>query len=100
MKLALERVDLRVLLDEMYTGLKEYLQTLGWDVVTVQDVDMKGASDRTMVEYADRNRLLLVTQDEKHADLASLKGVRSVLISKVMLAKLIDAELRRRSDVG
>ena len=86
---------LNILLDEMYTGLKEYLQTLGWEVLTVPDVKLNGASDKKIVEYASKNGLLLVTQDEKHADLASLKGVQCVLISKVMLTKLIDAELKK-----
>lgn len=86
---------MRILLDEMYTGLKEYLQTLGWEVLTVQDVQLKGASDKQVVEYAFKNELLLVTQDEKHADLASLRSVPCVLISKLMLTKLIDSELRR-----
>lgn len=87
--------SLKILLDEMYTGLKEYLQTVGWDVLTVQDVKLTGASDRKIVEYAEKNGLLLVTQDEKHADLASLKGVPFVLISKIMLTKMIDSELRK-----
>jgi len=79
----------------MYTRLKEYLQTLDWAVLTVQDAKLTGASDKNVVEYAAKNGLLLVTQDEKHADLASLKGVPFVLISKVMLTKMIDAELRQ-----
>lgn len=91
----LEAHLLKILLDEMYTGLKEYLQTLGWAVITVQDVKLTGASDKKIVEYASKNGLLLVTQDEKHADLASLKGVSCVLISKIMLTKMIDVELRK-----
>jgi len=90
-------VSLKILLDEMYTGLKEYLQALGWDVLTVQDVNLSGASDRKIVEFAERNGLLLVTQDEKHADLASLRGVPCVLISKIMLTKMIDVELRKKN---
>jgi len=86
---------LKLLLDEMYTGLKEYLQTLGWDVLTVQNVNLTGAKDKKIVEYAEKNGLLLVTQDEKHADLASLRGVPCELISKIMLTKMIDAELRK-----
>jgi len=82
----------------MYSGLKEYLQTLGWDVLTVQDVNLTGASDKKIVEHAEKNGLLLVTQDEKHADLASLRGVPCVLISKIMLTKMIDAELKKKSN--
>ncbi len=86
---------MKLLLDEMYTGLKEYLQALGWDVVTVHDVNLAGASDRKVVDYAEKSGLLLVTQDEKHADLASLRHVPCVLISKIMLTKMIDAELKK-----
>jgi predicted nuclease of predicted toxin-antitoxin system len=86
---------MKVLLDEMYTGLKEYLQTLGWDVLTVEDVDMKGAKDKQIVEYAAKNSLPLVTADEKNADLAQLRGVPYILVSKIMLAKIIDEELRK-----
>ncbi len=86
---------MKLLLDEMYTGLKEYLQTMGWDVTTVHDANLAGASDRKVVDYAEKNGLLLVTQDEKHADLATLRHVPCVLISKLMLTRMIDAELRK-----
>jgi predicted nuclease of predicted toxin-antitoxin system len=91
---------LKILLDEMYTGLKEYLQALGWDVLTVQDVKLKGASDKRIVEYAAKNEFLLVTQDEKHADLAGLRGVPCVLISKIMLTKMIDVELKKNQSLN
>ena len=86
---------MKILLDEMYTGLKEYLQTLGWNVLTVQDAGLTGAQDKRVVDYAAKNNLTLVTQDEKNADLASLRGVSCVLISKTMLTKMIDTELRK-----
>jgi len=85
----------KLLLDEMYTGLKEYLQALGWKVVTVHDARLAGAADRKIVDYAEKNGLLLVTQDEKHTDLATLRHVPYVLISKIMLTRMIDAELRK-----
>jgi len=77
--------------------MKEYLQALGWDVATVHDVNLAGASDREILECAEKDGLLLVTQDEKHADLASLRRVPCVLMSKIMLAKMIDTELRKSS---
>lgn len=88
--------SVKLLLDEMYTGLKKYLQALGWDVMTVHDAELVGASDREIVEYARKCKLLLVTQDDKHADLASLRNVSCIFISKTMLTKMIDAELRKR----
>ena len=87
---------LKLLLDEMYAGLKEYFETLGWDVVTVQDAWLQGAKDKDIVEYAKNNNLLLVTKDQKSADLADLTGVRYVLISNAMIAKIADAKIREK----
>ncbi len=86
----------RLMLDEMYTGLKEYFESMGWEVVTVEDAGLRGARDRDLVEYARRRKLLIVTQDPKVSDLASLRGVECVLVSKLALAKLIDSEIRKR----
>lgn len=91
----------RLLLDEMYTGFREYLESLGWPVLTVEEVGLRGQEDRRVVDFARRRGLLLVTQDAKMADLATLRGVKCVLVSNLMIAKLIDAEIRRRlSSVG
>jgi len=87
---------LRLLLDEMYAGLKEYFETLGWEALTVQDAGLKGAKDKDIVEYAKNNNLLLVTQDQKPADLAELTGVKYVLISSAVIAKIADAKIREK----
>jgi predicted nuclease of predicted toxin-antitoxin system len=88
--------ELRLLLDEMYAGLKEYFETLGWQVLTAQEAGLKGAKDKDIVEYAKTNCLLLVTQDQKPADLAELTGVKCVLISSAMIAKIADAKIREK----
>ena len=87
---------MKLLLDEMYAGLKEYFEILGWDVVTVQDAGLRGAKDRAVVEYALNNNLLLVTQDQKPADLSQLKGAKYVLISNAMIAKIADEKIREK----
>ena len=87
---------MKLLLDEMYAGLKEYFETLGWEVQTVQDAGLKAAKDKEVVEYAKNNDLLLVTQDQKPAELAELTGVKCVLISNAMIAKIADAEIREK----
>ena len=87
-------IVLRLLLDEMYAGLKEYFETLGWEVISAQDAGLKGAKDIDIVEYARVNGLLLVTQDQKPAELADLTGVKYVLISNAMIAKIADEKIR------
>lgn len=87
---------MKLLLDEMYAGLKEYFETLGWDVMTAQEANLKGAKDKEIVEYAKKNNLLLVTQDQKPAELAELTGTKCVLISNAMIAKIADARIREK----
>jgi predicted nuclease of predicted toxin-antitoxin system len=77
----------------MYAGLREYFEILGWSVVTVQEVHLQGVKDRDIVEFAQQNHLLLVTQDQKPAELADLLGVKNVLISNSMIAKIADTRI-------
>jgi predicted nuclease of predicted toxin-antitoxin system len=87
---------MRLLLDEMYTGLKEYFETLGYEVQTAQEAGLKAAKDRDVVEYAGKHGSVLVTQDQKPAELAELTGVRCVLISNAMIAKIADAKIKEK----
>jgi predicted nuclease of predicted toxin-antitoxin system len=87
---------MKLLLDEMYAGLKEYFETLGYEVLTAQEAGLKSAKDRTVVEYAGKNDLILVTQDQKPAELAELSGVKCVLISNAMISKIADSEIKAK----
>ena len=80
----------------MYAGLKEYFETLGYEVVTAQEAGLQSAKDRDIVEYAEKNGLILITQDQKPAELAELLGVKFVLISNAMIAKVADAKIREK----
>lgn len=87
---------MKILLDEMYSGLKEYFEVLGWNVMTVQEAGLRGAKDREVAEYAANNGLLLVTEDQKPAELMNLKGAKYVLISNAMIAKVADEKIRNK----
>ena len=80
----------------MYAGLKEYFETLGYEVQTVQEVGLKGAKDRSVVEYALKNNLILVTQDQKPAELAELTGTKFILISNALIAKIADSKIKEK----
>jgi predicted nuclease of predicted toxin-antitoxin system len=95
-RFSVEVDELKLMLDEMCAGLKEYFETLGWEALTVQEVGLQAAKDKDIVEYARRNDLLLVTQDQKPAELAELRGVKSVLISNAMIAKVTDEKIREK----
>ncbi len=87
---------MKILLDEMFAGLKEYFEILGWDVTTAQEAGLRGAKDRTVAEYAINNNLLLVTEDQKPAELMNLKGAKYLLISNAMIAKIADEKIQEK----
>lgn len=85
---------MKLLLDEMYAGLKEYFETLGYQVITAQEAGLKSCKDRDIVEYAQKHGLLLVTQDQKPAELAELLGVKCVFISNLLIAQIVDQKIK------
>ena len=87
---------MKLLLDEMYAGLKEYFETLGYEVLTAQEAGLKAAKDKDIVEYAGKHGLILVTQDQKPAELAELTGVKYVLISNALIAKIADEKIKEK----
>ena len=87
---------MKLLLDEMYAGLKEYFETLGYQVMTAQEAGLRSAKDKEIVEYASKNDFILVTQDQKPAELAGLTGAKYILVSKAMIAKIADAEIKTK----
>ncbi len=80
----------------MYSGLKEYFETLGWEAMTVHDIGLQGAKDKVIVNSAKDQNLLLVTQDSKLADLAELADVKYVFISNSLIAKIADEKIREK----
>ena len=88
---------MKILLDEMYAGLKEYFETMGYEVLTAQEAGLKSAKDRDIVEYARKFNLVLVTQDQKPAELAELLSVKCVFISNLMIAQLVDQKIKELS---
>ncbi len=88
---------MKILLDEMFAGLKEHFEALGYSVVTAQEVGLKSVKDREIVEYAKTHNLLLITQDAKPAEIAELTGVKCVLVSNAMIAKVVDTKIRQLS---
>ena len=87
---------MQILLDEMYSGLKEYLEVLGWDVTTVKEQGISGGKDREVVEHAKKEGLLLVTQDQKPSELCQLLGVKHIFISNLIIAEVVDRQIRMK----
>jgi len=86
----------KILLDEMYSGLKEYFELFGWEAITVSEVGLQGAKDRDIVLYAKKNDFILVTQDQRMADMAEIIQAKYVLVSSGLIAKIVDEKIREK----
>jgi len=86
---------MKILLDEMFAGLKEHFEALGYTVITAQDAGLKSVKDREIVEYAKTHDLLLITQDTKPAEIAELIGAKCVLVTHAMIAKVVDTKIHQ-----
>lgn len=88
---------MKILLDEMFTGLKEHFEILGWDVLTVEGIDMKGAPDKDVAQYAYKHDLILVTEDKrKPVEFMKLLGGKYVLVDTPMVVRMIEKEVKEK----
>ena len=85
---------MKILLDEMLSGLKEYFEVLGCEVVTVHDVNLKGKMDREVAEYAKEKNLILITEDRKPAELADLLGAQYFFVDNKTKAQMIHEKIK------
>ena len=89
---------MRVVFDYNLLGFMKWarkrLEALNIEVLVVPKIYLH--YDTLLVEYAKKNNLILVTQDQKPADLAELLGVKYVLVSRSLIAKIVDAKIREK----
>ena len=87
---------MRILLDEMYSGLKEYFEVLGCEVETVQDTKLSGKMDKEIAEYAKEHDLVLITEDRKPAELSELLGGQFFYVDNKTKALMIHEKLKEK----
>ena len=81
---------MKLLLDEMYTGLKELLKAMNWEVTTVPECELQGKEDREVAKYAHDHGYLLVTQDSLPAEILDIFGGKYVLIRPKDVAQIVN----------
>ena len=87
---------MKLLLDEMYSGFKEYFEVLGCEVETVQDANISGKMDREIAEYAKKQGLILITEDRKPAELIELLGGKFFYVDSKTKAQMIYGKLQEK----
>lgn len=85
---------MRLLVDEQLLGCGALLKSVGYDVVLANETGLQ--RDEELVEYAVRNGLFVVTEDNGMAALCRFRDVPYLHLDVSMKAKMIVAELKKR----
>ena len=87
---------MKILLDAMCYGMKEYLEEMGWEVKTVKDFGKSSAKDPVVRSYAKENGFILVTHDRRSASVAKESGIECVWVSQGDIANLVKERINAK----
>lgn len=83
----------RLLIDEQLIGCGLLLRSIGYDVVLVSDTGLQ--KDEDLVEYAIKNSLFVITEDNGMATLCKFRSVPHLHLDVTMKARVIVEELKK-----
>jgi len=89
---------MKLLLDHQIAGMAYLLRNLGRDVITASDLDMEKSIDDELIEYAQKNNCVFVTENNDAANLAKLRGIDYIHLDIVLKAKAVDLELKNKDE--
>lgn len=88
-----------ILLDVMVENLLDLLKDRDWTVETVSDklgVTSENRDDSKILDYADENSRVVITEDKKFIERLEGKGIDVFTIKDYEKANIIDGKLRER----
>ena len=86
---------MKILLDQPLNGMKMYLESYGYEIVTAYEKKMTQAADDDLVKASIKEDSIFVTNDNKAAKLARMHGAKLIHIDMAFLAKVIHNELSK-----
>lgn len=86
---------MRLLIDEQLLGCGLLLKSIGYDVVLANETGIQ--KDEDLVEYAIKNGLFVITEDNGMATLCKFRNVPHLHLDVSMKAKVIVEELKKQN---
>ena len=86
---------MKILLDNQLNGMDRLLRIQGYDVTTAYELGYTQKTDEEVIKYAKEHDMILVTEDNKAADLAEILGVPIIHLSIKMKSKAVENELKK-----
>ena len=83
---------LKILVDEMDDGMDEKLETIGFDAYSVKKLRTQGLklhSDFSVINYAEKNNMILVTRDKENGIACEEGGIPCILLDNEEIFKIV-----------
>ena len=90
----------KILIDEMDDGMDEKLQNIGYDAYSVKKLRIDGLklhTDYSIINYAKKNDMILVTRDTESGQACDENNIPYVLLDSDEIFKIVLEKLKQFS---
>ena len=90
----------KILIDEMDDGMDEKLQNIGYDAYSVKKLRIEGLklhTDYSIINYAKKNNMILVTRDTESGQACDENKIPYVLVDSDEIFKIVLEKLKQFS---
>ena len=90
----------KILIDEMDDGMDEKLQNIGYDAYSVKKLRTEGLklhTDYSIINYAKKNNMILVTRDTESGQACDENNIPYVLLDSDEIFKIVLEKLKQFS---
>ena len=88
----------KILIDEMDDGMDEKLQNIGYDAYSVKKLRIEGLklhTDYSIINYAKKNGMILVTRDTESGQACDENNIPYVLLDSDEIFKIVVEKLKQ-----
>lgn len=89
---------MKILVDENLDGMDEHLKEQGYDALSVRKLNMAGeklGSDFSIIQYAQKNNLIIVTKDKEFRKASEENNFPLILLDDEEILKVIIEKLKK-----
>ena len=94
----MKKTPLKILIDEMDDGMDEKLQNIGYDAYSVKKLRTEGLklhTDYSVINYAKKNDMILVTRDTESGQACDENNIPYVLLDSDEIFKIVLEKLKQ-----
>ena len=88
----------KILVDEMDDGMDEKLEKMGFEAYSVKKLRSEGLklhTDFSVINYAKKNKMILVTRDTENGEACNENNIPCVLLDKAEIFKIVLDKLNK-----